>query len=220
MGSMVIGDLLAILGQASAFILLIYMTVFILIGLALALVLMLALIWVRDKAELIKRLRPTVDSVNTTTEAAVHGALPAQGGIKVIHAVAEIPVYAHTVDQKVEQGTEKVADAVIEFRARTEMAKTMLKAFFLPSVKPREKTVLEEAGVGFKSPGYRMLVDEKVPAEGAAASGMGEGYGGAVSASQLKGAPVQVVASPPKEEEPITARVQGVPPTEDVPTNS
>lgn len=216
----IMNDLLATLGQAAAFILLLYLMVLILIGLALRLALMLGMSWVREKAELIKRLRPTVDSVNTTTEAAVHGAVPAQEGNKVIHAVAEIPVYAHTVDQKVEQGSEKVADVVIEFRARTEMAKTMLKAFFLPNAKPPEKTVLEEAGVGFKSPGYRMLVDEKVPSEGAAASGMGEGYGGAVSASQLKGAPVQVVASPPKEEEPITARVQGVPPTENVPTNS
>src|SRR5437879_2492547 len=62
-------------GQVAAIVLLIYLMVFILIGLVLALVLMLGLTWVREKAELIKKLRPTVDSVNTTTEAALSGRL-------------------------------------------------------------------------------------------------------------------------------------------------
>src|SRR5207249_9520587 len=123
-------------GQVAAIVLLIYLLVFIVIGLALALVLMLGLTWVREKAELIKRLRPTVESVNTTTEAAMAGALPAAGphDNKVVRTVAEVPVYAHKVEEKVEQGSDRVAKAVIEFRARTMQGKQMLKAFFLPGL--------------------------------------------------------------------------------------
>jgi flagellar basal body-associated protein FliL len=202
----IMSDLLALLGQAAAIILLLYLMVLILIGLVLRLALMLGASWVREKAELIKLLRPTVDSVNTTTEAALHGTLPADQGNKVIRAVAEIPVYAHTIDQKVEQGSEKVADAVIEFRARTEMAKAVLKTFLRPGLKPPQKALPGGERVGLRSPG---LVDEKLAGEGLADS-----------ASQLQGASVKVVASPPKEETPITASVQGVPPTKNVPTNS
>jgi len=205
----IMSDLLASLGQAAAIILLLYLMVLILIGLVLRLALMLGASWVREKAELIKLLRPTVDSVNTTTEAALHGALPADQGNKVIRAVAEMPVYARTLDQKVEQGSEKVADAVIEFRARTEMAKAVLKTFFVPGRKPPQKALPGGERLGLKSPGYPMLVDEKLAGEGLAGS-----------ASPLKDAPVKVVASPPKEETPITATVQGVPPTKNVPTNS
>ncbi len=205
----IMSDLLASLGQAAAIILLLYLMVLILIGLALRLALMLGASWVREKVELIKLLRPTVDSVNVTTEAALHGALPADQGNKVIRAVAELPVYVHTVDQKVEQGSEKVADAVIEFRARTEMAKAVLKTFFVPGRKSPQKALPGEERLGRRSSGYPMLVDEKLAGEGLAGS-----------ASPLKDEPVKVVASSSKEETPITATVQGVPPTKNVPTNS
>jgi flagellar basal body-associated protein FliL len=176
----IMSDLLALLGQASAIILLLYLMVLILIGLVLRLALMLGASWVREKAELIKRLRPTVDSMNTTTEAAVHGTLPADQGNKVVRAVAEIPVYARTVDQKVEQGSEKVADVVIEFRARTQMAKAVFKTFLSPGPKPRQKALPEGERIDLRRPG---LVDGK-PA--------GEGLAG--SASQLKDVPVRDVA--------------------------
>jgi len=177
----IMSDLLALLGQASAIILLLYLMVLILIGLVLRLALMLGVSWVREKAELIKRLRPTVDSVNTTTEAAVHGTLPADQGNKVVRAVAEIPVYARTVDQKVEQGSEKVADVVIEFRARTQMAKAVFKTFLSPGPKPRQKALSEGERIGLRSPG---LVDGKPASEGLTDS-----------VPQLKDAPVKVVAS-------------------------
>ncbi|GAC1384475.1 MAG: hypothetical protein NVSMB33_12970 [Ktedonobacteraceae bacterium] len=208
---LVAGDILSALGQTAAIILLLYLMILILIGVALRLVLMLGLTWVREKAELIKRLRPTVNSVNTTTEAAIHGTLPASQGNKVVRTVAEVPVYARTVDQKVEQGSDKVAAAVIEFRARTEMAKGMLKAFFLPGLSMHRKTVLEEEGIGFRSPGYRMLLDEQTPGDESA--GYGQGYAGVVSASQLKGASVTPVVSPPKEIQPITVTTTDAPST-------
>jgi hypothetical protein len=171
----------------------------VIIGLAVALGLMLGLAWVREKVELIKRLRPTVDSVNKTSEAAIKGALPPPGpnDNKIVRTVAEVPVYAHTIEKKVEEGSDRVTSGVIEFRARTEMAKTIVKAFFLPGLTHRSQAVLEKEGVAFKSPGYRMLVDEATPAE--MPTEPGTGYEGTVSASQLKQAPVQVVASPPPE---------------------
>jgi hypothetical protein len=201
-------DPLAAWGQIAAIVLLLYMFVLIVIGLVLAFVLMLGLNWVRQKVELIKKLRPTVDSINTTTEDAVKGLLPPPPSPqyaahatqeKIVRTVAQVPLYAHNVEQKIEQGSDKVAGAVIEFRARTEMAKGMLKAFFLPGLthRPQEKTVLEQEGIGFRSPGYRMLVDQKVPDETSAE--YGTGYVGGIKASQLKAAPVEVVTETPKE---------------------
>jgi hypothetical protein len=184
----------------------------VIIGLAVALGLMLGLAWVREKVELIKRLRPTVDSVNKTSEAAIKGALPPPGSNdnKIVRTVAEVPMYAHTVEEKVDEGSDRVTNAVIEFRARTEMAKTLLKAFFLPSLTHRRQRVLQEEGVGFRSPGYRMLVNETAPEE--IPTGPGTGYVGTISASQLKGAPVQAVASPPQEMQRADTEVRDVPP--------
>ncbi len=200
-------DPLAAWGQVAAIILLLYMFILIVIGLVLAFALMLGLDWVRKKVELIKKLRPTVDSINTTTEEAVKGLLPPPSSEyaphatqeKIVRTVAQVPLYAHNVEQKIEQGSDKVAGAVIEFRARTEMAKGMLKAFFLPGLthRPREKTVLEKEGIGFRSPGYKMLVDQKVPDE--TPSEYGTGYVGGIKSSQLKDAPVEVMTETPKE---------------------
>ena len=204
-------DPLAPWGQVAAIILLFYMFLSVIIGLAVALGLMLGLAFVREKVELIKKLRPTVDSVNTTSEAAIKGALPPPGSSdnKIVRTVAEVPMYAHTVEKKVEEGSDRVASTVIEFRARTEMVKTVVKTFFLPGLAHRNQTLLQEAGVGFRSPGYRMLVDEAAPAE--MPTGPGTGYEGTISASQLKEAPVQVVASPPKETQRADTEVRDVP---------
>ena len=201
-------DPLAAWGQIAASVLLLYLFILIVVGLALALALLLGLTWVRQKVELIKKLRPTVDSINTTTEAAIHGTLPPPSSQyaddtrdKIARSVAKVPVYARTAEQKIEHGSDQVASAVIEFRARTEMAKGILKAFFLPGLKPRQQTVLEEEGVGFRSPGYKMLVEEKVPADAAV------GYAsGSILASQLKDESVDVVTETPKELRDIPAR--------------
>jgi hypothetical protein len=204
-------DPLAVWGQTAAIVLLVYSLVTILIGLVLALVLLLGLTWVREKAELIKKLRPTVDSVNITTEEAIKGTLPAARADdnKIVRAVAEIPAQAHSIEQKVEQGSDRVAAAVIEFRARTMMAKGIVKAFFLPGLTHRTQLMLEKEGVGFRSPGFRMLMGEKAPVD--APTGPGEGYIGNISASQLKAASVDVVASPPKELQSVTSEVKNAP---------
>jgi len=187
-------DPLAMWGHIAAIILLIYLLVFILIGLALAFVLLVGMTWVREKVELIKMIRPTVNSVNKTTQAAIAGTLPEakDDENKLIRTAAEIPAYAHEIETKVDQVSDRVASAVIEFRARSMMAKSMLKAFFLPGLAHHTQAQLE--GVGFRSPGYRILIEEK--ASGDEVVGASEGYAGSIKASQLKDAPVEVPISP------------------------
>lgn len=190
-------DPLSVLGQISALILLIYLFVLILIGLALALVLLIGMTWVREKISFIKKIRPTVDSVNKTTQSAIYGTLPeaGDGENKIIRIAAEIPASTRKVETKVDQGSERVANAVIEFRARTMMAKGILKAFFLPGLTHQTQAQLEQEGVGFRSPGYRILLEEKAPVD--TSMGPGDGYAGSITASQLKDAPVRVVVSSP-----------------------
>lgn len=186
-------DPLAPWGQAAAIVLLLYFLIVVLLGLGLTAGLMFGLSWVRDKTELIKKLRPTVESVNTTTEEAIHGNLPAptDHDNKIIRTIAEVPARMHTIEEKVDEGSEKVTGAVIEFRARTQQVKTVAKALFLPGLMRQrpQQSVLEQEGVGFKSPGYRMLVEENAPA---AATG-----DGTIRSSEIKDAPVEVVTSAP-----------------------
>lgn len=192
-------DPLAPFGQAAGIILAIYTFVSILIGLALAAGLMFGLTWVRQKSELVKKLRPIVDKVNTTTQSAMAGTLPpAQPGDKQIDKIArtaaEVPTFVQNIDKQVDQGGDRVARAVIEFRARTMMAKTIAKAFFLPGLtKKKPEAVLEKSGIDFKSPGYRILMEQAAPKE--ASTAVGDGYVGSVGAHQLK-----AVGSPEAEE--------------------
>jgi len=183
-------DPLAPFGQAAGIILALYMFVSILIGLALAAGLMFGLAWVRQKSELVKKLRPMVDKVNTTIQSAMSGTLPpAQPGDKAVdkiaRTVAEGPMAVQNIDKQVDQGSDRVARAVIEFRARTMMVKTIAKAFFLPGLmRKKPESALEKAGIEFKSPGYRILMDQAAPQD--ASTAVGDGYVGAVGAHQLK----------------------------------
>lgn len=181
-------DPLAAWGQAAAILLVIELFFFILIGLALAAAAMFAFGWVREKAELVKKLRPYVDSVNTTAESALTGTLPpAQPNEnKVVRTVAQIPAQVKEVDKKVEQGSDRVANAVIEFRARTVQAQTILKGFFLPGLARRQlHEPMKEKGIGYRSPGLQQLMQEKVPDVPTAP---GEGYVKTVATSQIKDA--------------------------------
>ena len=80
-----------------------------------------------------------MDSINITSEAAIRGEEPLPIGNettseKVARAAALVPKYTHTIERKVEQGGDRVAGAVIEFRARTVMVTGTLKALFLPGL--------------------------------------------------------------------------------------
>lgn len=137
-------DPLALAGQIAAIVLLLFMLVDILVGLALAVALLFGLSWLREKAALLKKLRPVVDSVNITSVAAIKGEEPPPIGNetkteKIAHAAALVPAYTRTVEQKVEHGSDRVAGAVIEFRARTVMVTGTLKALFLPGLANRPR---------------------------------------------------------------------------------
>jgi hypothetical protein len=156
----VMGDVLSQLGQVAAIILLIYLLVNILIGLVIAVVFMFAVAWVRDKAELVKKLRPTLESVNAAIknpEAATGES--ANGLVKVVHSIQSVAISqkiegvehsVQSIEEKVGQGADRVASAVIEFRARTAQAQGVLKALFLPGLTRRSpyRHVLPEVALG------------------------------------------------------------------------
>lgn len=164
-------DILVQLGYVAAIILLIYMLVNILIGLALAVGLMFATAWVGDKAELIKKMRPTIRDVNEALRnpEAVKGE-SAHGLVKVIRTVqtaaipqkvAGIEHNVQSVEQKVNQGADRVASAMIEFRARTAQAQGVLKAFFLPGLtrKSPYRHVIPEVAMGVSEQSLRESAD-------------------------------------------------------------
>src|SRR5690349_1107039 len=167
----VTGDILVQLGYAAAIILLIYMLVNILIGLALAVGLMFGTAWVGDKATLLKKLRPTIRNVNEALRnpEAVKGE-SAHGLVKVIHTVqtaaipqkvAGVELSGQPVEQKVNQEADRVASAMIEFRARTAQAQGVLKAFFLPGLtrKSPYRHVLPEVAMGVSEQSLRESAD-------------------------------------------------------------
>ena len=143
-----LGDILTPLGQVAAIILGIYMLINILIGLVFAVVFMFAVAWLGDKAELIKNLRPTVESVNTAIKHPEDAALPegaappnrlvqAVHSIQAIHITEKVEGVQHSVqavERKVDQGTDRISSAMIELRARTVQAQGIVKAFFLPGL--------------------------------------------------------------------------------------
>ena len=163
-----IHDILAIGGQIAAIVIGLYSLIFIILTVVFGLTMDVLFTWVSEKAKLIRMLRPTVESVNKTTEAMVDGKpIPANDN-RIIEYVAQGPAQVHKLDQQVDKVTDKVANAVIEFRARTIQVQTVAKAFFTPNKLRRElaehdRGLLASGEVDIKSPGLRMLMDEKVP---------------------------------------------------------
>ncbi len=157
-----VNPVLAGFGQLAAIIILLFSVIFIVIAVAFNAALALGTGWLREKANLIKMLRPTVDSVNKTSEAAMQGHT-SQDGNAIIRNIAKVPQGVQVADKKVEEATDKVAKAVIEFHARTVQVQTVAKAFLFPN---KKETRLVPASVGeelqFNSPGYRQLMREKV----------------------------------------------------------
>lgn len=141
-------------GQAAALVILLYVFISILVGAVLAAALMFLFAWVREQAEQLKKVRPMLVQVNDALIAAQRGeAIPNEvADNKVVQVVTQVPRVANralqtttNVEQKVEAGSERVSDAVIEFRARTEMVKTMARAFFLPGLnRPRPLTTEQQ----------------------------------------------------------------------------
>ena len=164
-----IHSVLAIGGQIAAIVIGLYSLLFIILTVVYGLSMDVLFTWVSEKVKLIRMLRPTVDSVNKTTEAMVDGKpIPANDN-RIVEYVAQGPAQVHKLDQRVDNVTDKVANAVIEFRARTIQVQTVAKAFFTPNTLRRElaehdRGLLDsEEVVDIKSPGLNMLMEEKVP---------------------------------------------------------
>ncbi|HLI70653.1 MAG TPA: hypothetical protein VKV19_12920 [Ktedonobacteraceae bacterium] len=147
-------------GQAAAIILACYLFISMLLNLVLAAALMFGFSWVREKAELIKRIRPLVNQLNEALTASQRGETLPQGiaDNKIISVVSRVPgmvdglsARAGTIEEKVEQGSNRVANVAIEVRARSEMVKAMARAFFLPGrrrkspIFPEYATLVERA---------------------------------------------------------------------------
>nr|BBH93728.1 hypothetical protein KTA_19270 [Thermogemmatispora argillosa] len=132
-------------GQIAAIVLAIELFVFILLALGLSIGLFFAFAWVQEKSELIKRLRPAVDQLNQALESSATER-PAEGALEhpLVQGVVSVPERVRAIDRRVEQGSDRVAEAVIEFRARTLMVKEMAKAFFLPGLVRREAREREQ----------------------------------------------------------------------------
>lgn len=180
-----VDPILAGFGQTAAIIICLLLLVFIIITVALGVVMVFATGWINEKVGVVKMLRPTVDSVNKTSEAAMQGQPAAEDKNTIIRTISKVPVGMHTADKKVVEVTDKVAHGVIEFRARTLQVQTVVKAFLFPK-KDVQPEVMEE-GLEFNSPGYRKLMKEKVlPTATVPEIGTGQSVG----ASQLRDAPV------------------------------
>jgi len=159
-----VDPLLASLGQIAALVICLFAVIFIIISVFLNLAMSFAMSWLNEKAELIKMLRPYVESVNSTSKQAERGVAPAQDTPAPARIAAQLPLRVNEADKKVEQVSDRVTNAVIEFRARTIQAKTMAKAFFLPGLMDKERateeTIVNKEGQQFTSPGYRALANE------------------------------------------------------------
>jgi len=165
---MVLADnnpILATGGQIAAIVIGLYAVLFIVIAVAFNFAMAVVFSWTREKVKVVQMLRPTVDSVNKTSEALAQGVPAPANENKIVETVAQGPAQVQKLDKQVGQVTDKVANAVIEFRARTIQVETVAKALFAPKLLRRE---LEEhdrnqgydPSVAIKSPGYQRIVEE------------------------------------------------------------
>lgn len=158
---------LAAWGNLAAIIICIYAVIFVVLAVAFNLGMAFGFGWLREKADIIKRLRPTVDSVNRTTELTVKGVEPEANTNKIVRSIAQGPVAVHTIDKKVDEGADRVAHYAVEFRARTEQVKAIAQTFLMPrraqQLPERSSAEIDAQGLQFSSPGYRTLMSEKAP---------------------------------------------------------
>ncbi|MGH2505915.1 MAG: hypothetical protein ACRDHZ_00615 [Ktedonobacteraceae bacterium] len=142
-------------GQLAAIILVYYLFISAAIALVLAAALMFLLTWLREKVENLKKVQPAITRMNRALLAGLNNEpLPPElADHQLLQVVAQVPrvtamlpAQASAVEQKVEQGSDRVVQAVIEFRARTEMVKGMAKAFFLPGL-TRSRVPAQTVGV-------------------------------------------------------------------------
>ena len=157
-------DLLTILGRIAALVLVIYVFLFAILFLFGSWLLMMANVWIRDKALQLHQLRSIVESIDTAIHTPPNESLPASlesdsrfsQALQVVHRAQAVQVVeiakntqkqVNNIENKVEPVADRITDGVIEFRARTVMVQGMLKAFFLPGLvklEPRYQLLLPE----------------------------------------------------------------------------
>lgn len=182
-----VDPIIATIGQIAAIIICLFIFISVLLAVVLNLAMAFGLGWVREKANLIKMLRPVVESVNKASDQVAHDGDPTENKNAVVRAVATVPVQMNSIDKKVEQTTDRVANVAIEARARMEQGKAIVKAFLRPTRREHLVPVDGQVTVG-KSSAQKMLQAEKVavvPTDGAS-----NGYR-RDDASQLKDASVR-----------------------------
>lgn len=138
---------LAMLGQMAAIVIGLCVLVFILLAVAFNVLMTFVMTWVSEKIDFIKMLRPTVESINKARELVNQGVAPTTNENPMVRRIASLPTNMHAFDKKVEQSTDRVANAVIEFRARTVQVQTVVKAFLLPRVMRPKPAILATDGV-------------------------------------------------------------------------
>jgi hypothetical protein len=158
-------DLLTTLGRIAALVLIIYVFLFAVLFFVASLLLLYGNAWLREKIGLLHQLRVIVENVDTAIHSPSSETLPATletdnrlgQALQAIHMVQSVHVVeiakntqkqADSIEKMVEPVADRIADGVIEIRARTVMAQGILKAFFLPGLiklKPRDPLLLPEA---------------------------------------------------------------------------
>ena len=185
-----INPILEMSGRIAAIIICLFAFIFIIVSVALNFAMAWGLSVLREKVNVVQKARPIVESVNQATERAKQGLPPDESENGLVRTVAKVPAGVQQVDTKTVQLADKAAKGLIEARARTVQAQTVLKAFFLPGLMRRETLAQREeridaAGLEFKSPGYRALMEQQAPEIPVEASN-GEGTRQRMEAQQLR----------------------------------
>ena len=139
--------ILAMLGQIAAIIICLFVLIFVLLAVAFNALMAFAMAWVHEKIELIKMLRPTVESINKASKSVSQGVAPTAHENTIVRTMVSLPTTMHAIDKKVEQSTHHIVNAVIEFRARTMQVQTVVKVFLLPGLMRPKPTIPVANGV-------------------------------------------------------------------------
>lgn len=155
-------------GRIAAIVICLFILVLVVVTLVLNIVVVWGMSWLSEKSEMVKVVRPVVESVNKNMTQAKQGMPVDENENGVVRAIAKVPASVQKIDDKTVRVADKAAKGLIEVRARTVQAKTVLKAFFLPGLMRREMaeqeaSQVEKDGKEFRSPGYRMLMEEEAP---------------------------------------------------------
>ena len=153
-------DLLTTLGRIAALVLVIYVFLFAVLFFVASLLLLYGNTWLRQQIGLVHRLRSIIENIDTALHAPSSETLPAAlepdnslgQALQAIHMVQSVQVVeiakntqkqVDSIEKTVEPVADRIAEGVIEFRARTVMVQGMLKAFFLPGlIKPKPRSPL------------------------------------------------------------------------------